>query len=84
MTAKFRHIIDELNALVTFKADKSLSDDDFIANVEAVNLLINLHDDLGLDRKGIRRKMANLYPEFSRSIYGKKNIQFAVPLIKTL
>lgn len=84
MTAKFKHIIEQLNALVTFKADKSMSDDDFIANIEAINLLINVHDDLGLDRKGIRRKMVNLYPEFSRRIYEKENIQLAIPLIKAL
>lgn len=84
MTVKFKQIIEQLNSLVTFKVDKTMTDDDFIANIEAVNLLINLHDDLGLDRKGIRRRMANLYPEFSRRIYGKKNIQLAVPLIKAL
>lgn len=85
MTAKFKQVIEQLKALVTtFKADKSMTDDDFITNVESINLLINLHDDLGMDRKGLRRRMANLYPEFSRRIYGKKNIQFAVPLIKAL
>ncbi|MCM1142956.1 MAG: hypothetical protein NC453_30700 [Muribaculum sp.] len=84
MTAKFKQIIEQLRALVIFKADKSMTDDDFIANIEAINLLINLHDDLGLDRKGIRKRMGNLYPEFSRRIYGKKNIQFAMPLIKAL
>lgn len=84
MTAKFKQIIDQLNAIVTFKADKSMTDEDFIANIEAVNLLINVYDDLGLNRKGLRRRMCNLYPEFSRRIYGKKNIQLAMPLIKAL
>lgn len=84
MTAKFRQIIDKLDALVTFKADKSMTDEDFIANIEAVNLLINVHDDLGLDRKRLRRSMCNLYPEFSRRIYGKNDIQFSIPLIKAL
>lgn len=84
MTSKFRYIIDELNSLATLKVGKSMSDEDFIVNIEAINLLINLHDDLGLDRKGIRRRMSNLYPEFSRRIYAKKNIQLAVPLIKAL
>ena len=84
MTVKFRQIIDELNAMVTFKADKSMTDDEFIANIEAVNLLINVHDDLSLDRKDLRKRMSNLYPEFSRRIYGKKDIQLAMPLIKAL
>lgn len=84
MTSKFRYIIDELNSLATLKVGKSMSDEDFIVNIEAINLLINLHDNLGLDRKGIRRRMSNLYPEFSRRIYAKKNIQLAVPLIKAL
>ncbi len=84
MTAKFRHIIDTLNALVAFKVDKSMSDDDFIANIDAINLLCNICDDLGLDRTGIRKKMDALFPQFSRRIYSKANIQFAMPLIKAL
>lgn len=84
MTAKFKHIIEQLEALVTFKAYKSMTDDDFIANIEAINLLINVHDDLGLDRSDLRRGMGNLYPEFSRRICCKKNIQLALPLIKSL
>lgn len=84
MTAKFRQIIEQLNALITLKVDKSMSDEDFIANIDAINLLCNLHDDLKLDRSEIRKKLSRLYPEFSRRIYGKKNIQFAMPLIKAL
>jgi len=84
MTANFQHIIDTLNAIVTFKVDKSMSDDDFIANIDAINLLCNLYDDLGLDRTGIRKKMDALYSQFSRRIYSKENIQFAMPLIKAL
>lgn len=64
MSAKFRQIIAQLYDLATFKADKSMTDDDFIANVEAFNLLINLHDDLGVDRSDLRRRMNNLYPVF--------------------
>ena len=84
MTKKFQEIIKRLEALTTFKADMSMTDDDFILNIEAINLLINVHDDLGLDSKGLRKRMAKLYPEFSRRIYGKKNIQYALPLIKAL
>ncbi len=84
MTAKFKQVIDSLNSLVTFEADKSMSDDDFIANVDAVNLLCNLYDDLGLDRTEIRKNMGKIYPQFSRRIYGKKDIQLAMPLIKAL
>ncbi len=84
MTAKFKQIIDSLYSLVTFEVDISMSDDDFIANVDAINLLCNLYDDLGLDRTDIRKDMDALYPEFSRRIYGKKNIQLAMPLIKAL
>ncbi|MCM1141511.1 MAG: hypothetical protein NC453_23315, partial [Muribaculum sp.] len=84
MTAKFKQIIDQLNAFITFKVDKSMSDEDFIANIDAINLLCNLHDDLKLDRSEIRKKMNCLYPELSHRIYSKKDIQFAVPLIKAL
>ncbi len=48
MTAKLKHIVEQLNAMVTFNVDKSMTDDDFIANVDAINLLCNLYDDLGL------------------------------------
>lgn len=84
MNAKFKQIIDRLNALATFKADKSMDDEDFIANIDAINLLCNLHDDLGLDCSGILGKISRLYPEFPRRIHGKKDIQLAVPLIKAL
>ncbi len=84
MTAKFKQIIDSLNSLVTYEIDKSMSDDDFIANVEAINVLCNLYDDLGLDRTDIRKNMDKIYPQFSRGIYGKKDIQLAMPLIKAL
>lgn len=84
MTAKFKQIVDKLNALVTFKDGNSMTDDDFIANVDAINLLYNLYDDLNLDRSDICRKMGDLYPEFARRIYGKENIQHAMPLIKAL
>ena len=84
MTVRFKQIVEQLNALVTFKADRSMSDDDFIANVEAINLLCNTYDDLGLDRKEIRRKMSALYPDFSRRINERQDIQFAIPLIMAL
>ncbi|MCM1139136.1 MAG: hypothetical protein NC453_11260 [Muribaculum sp.] len=84
MTAKFKQIIDQLNALITFKADKSISDEDFIANIDAINLLCNLHDDLRLDRSEIRRRMSRLYHELTRRIFGKKDLQFAMQLIKAL
>lgn len=84
MTAKFKQIIEHLNALITFKVDESMTDEDFIANIGAINLLCNLYDDLGLDRSRIRRKMSNLFPELTRRVYGKENIQHAMPLIKAL
>lgn len=74
MTAKFRHIIEQLNALISFEVDKSMSDEDFITNIEAVNQLCNLYDDLGLDNSWISKRKEDLYPEFSRRIYDKKNI----------
>ena len=61
--------------MVTFNVDKSMTDDDFIANVDAINLLCNLYDDLGLDRTEIRKNMDKLYPQFSRRIYGKGDIR---------
>ena len=84
MTAKLKYIVEQLNAMVTFNVDKSMTDDDFIANVDAINLLCNLYDDLGLDRTEIRKNMDKLYPQFSRRIYGKGDIQQSLPLIKAL
>ncbi len=84
MNAKLRDIFNTLNALVTFNVDRSMSDDDFIANIDAINLLCNIYDDLGLDRSEIRRDMDKLYPQFFRRVYGKTDIQLAMPLIKAL
>jgi len=84
MNAKFRDIFNTLNALVTFKVDKSMSDDDFIANIDAINLMCNIYDDLGLDCTEIRRDMDKLYSQFSRRVYEKIYIQLAMPLIKAL
>ena len=84
MTAKLKHIIEQLNAMVTFNVDKSMTDDDFIANVDAINLLCNLCDDLGLDRTEIRKNMDKIYPQLSRRVYGKGDIQQSLSLIKAL
>ncbi len=61
-----------------------MSDEDFIANIDAINLLCNLYVDLRLDRSAIRRRISNLFPELTRRVYGKENIQHAMPLIKAL
>ena len=79
MTAKLKYIVEQLNAMVTFNVDKSMTDDDFIANVDAINLLCNLYDDLNIDRTEVRRNMDKLYPQFSRRVYGKSNIQQSLP-----
>ncbi len=84
MTAKLKHIIEQLNAMVTFNVDKSMTDDDFIANVDAINLLCNLCDDLNIDRTEVRKNMDKLYPQFSRRVYGKGDIQQSLSLIKAL
>lgn len=84
MTAKLKHIIEQLNAMVTFNVDKSMTDDDFIANIDAINLLCNLYDDLNIDRTEIRKNMDKLYPQFSRRVYGKGDVQQSLPLIKAL
>lgn len=84
MTAKFRHITDQLKALVTFRNVKAMSDDDFIANIDAVNVLCSLYDDLGIDHRDIRHRMSGLYHELMRRINSKKEIQPAMPLIKAL
>ena len=84
MTAKFKQIIEQLNALITLKADKSMSDEDLIVNIDALNLLCNLYDELKLDCSAIRRRISRLIPELSRRISGKGNIQHDIPLIKAL
>ncbi len=77
-------ILNTLNGLVAGKVDRAVSDDDFIAGVDAFNLLCNLYDELGLDRSEIRRRMDGIYPEFLRRIRGRKDIQLSMPLIKAL
>lgn len=84
MTEKFRQIIETLKNLVNFNVDKSMSDADFIANIDAVNLLCDLYDNLKIDCSEIRQNMDKLYPHFSRRIKSKENIQLAMPLIKAL
>lgn len=83
----FRQIMQRLNAIVTSVTTVTsgpVSDDDFIAGIEAVNLLCNLCDDLGIDRTGIRRGLDSLYPELLRRISEKDDVQYAVPLIEAL
>lgn len=84
MRARLKDILEKINSLVTFKIEPTMADDDFIANIEAINLLCNVYDELGLDRTGLRDRMDELYPEFSRRICAKDNIQHALPLIKAL
>ncbi len=84
MTDKVRHIAEQLHGMVRLAVDPSMPDDDFIANIDAINLLCNLYDDLGMDRSAIRREMDKLYPDMQRRIYSKPNIQQAMPLIKSL
>ena len=84
MTAKLRQIIDQLNALVVYKADKSMTDDDFIAGVEAYMLLCSLHDDLNVDCSGLHCRRGRLFAEFIRRINSQSEIQHAIPLIRML
>lgn len=84
MTAKFRQIIDQLNALITFKADKAMSDEDFIAGIEAYMLLCSLNSDLNIECFGLRRRRGRLYSEFTRRINAQSEIQFAISLIRML
>lgn len=84
MTAAIRQIIAELNVLVRHKLDMSASDEDLIANIEAINLLCNLHDDLGLEQPQICKRLPHFYSQFVCRISGKENIQLAVPLIRGL
>lgn len=84
MTAKIKQIIETMRGLVNFDVDKSVYDEDFIAKVDGVDFLCDLHDDLGLDRSDIRREKDKLYPHFSRRIKAKENIQLSMPLIRLL
>jgi len=84
MNAKFKQLFDSLKSLISFKVDSSMSDDDFIAGIDAANLFCKLHDDFGISRTEIRGKMEQLYPEIVRRVYNKENIQQAIPMIKAL
>lgn len=81
---KMTGIIERLNRLVTFDGCESMTDEDFIADIDAANLLCCLHDDLGLDRTEIRSNMERLYPQLIRRIEAKQDIQYAMPLIRVL
>lgn len=84
MTAKFRQIIEQLNALITFKVDMSITDDDFIAGIEAYLLLCSLNSDLNIDCSGLRSRRGRIFSEFTRRISSHSEIQFAIPLIRIL
>lgn len=84
MNAKFKQIIEQLNSLVKFKADKSMTDDDFIAGIEAYLLLCSLNSDLNIDCPGLRSRRGRIFSEFTRRINFHGEIQFAIPLIKML
>lgn len=42
MTAKFKLLVDKLGASVTFKADKTMTYDDFISNIECITAPLEL------------------------------------------
>lgn len=84
MTAKFKHIIDQLNAIAVFKADKSMTDEDFIAGIEAYMLLCSLNVDLNIDCSGLYGRRGDLFSEFIRRINLHSDIQYAIPLIRVL
>ncbi|MCM1225177.1 MAG: hypothetical protein NC548_63070 [Lachnospiraceae bacterium] len=84
MTAKLRQIIDQLNTIVAYKADKSMTDDDFIAGIEAYMLLCSLNDDFNIDCSGLRSRRGRLFAEFIRRINPKSEIQHAISLIRML
>ena len=61
-----------------------MTDEEFIANVDAVNELINKLDDQGLGSDELRGRLADIYLEFPLRIYGKSNIQYTIPLLRSL
>lgn len=76
--------MDELADLVRCRAVETMTDDDFIAHVDAISLLSNLYDDLGHDPTELLEGMDSLYPQYSLRIKAKANIQLAMPLIRSL
>lgn len=77
MTAKLKHIIDQLDTIVMFKADKSMTDDDFIAGIEAYLLLCSLNADLNIDCSGLRSRRGRIFSEFIRRINLHSEVQLA-------
>ncbi len=84
MTAKLRDILNQISNLVETRSVKSISDDDFIARVEAICLMRNIYDVAGLDESPVIKKMKSIYPEFSKRINVVSEIHRSVPLIKAL
>lgn len=84
MTEKLQSIFKSIGTLAAYKDYRKMSDTDFIATVEAANLLCNLYDNLGIDRTEIRSEMDAMYFEFYKRIRAEKDIQQSIPLIKAL
>lgn len=77
-------MIETLKGRISLEIDPSMSDDEFIANVDDINQLCCIYDELEMDRSAVRERMTGLYPEFARRIGEKGNIQEGVELIKAL
>ncbi len=84
MNAKFRYIVDQLKSIITFESKSLMTDDDLIANIEAINLMYNLYDDLEIERSEIDCAMDSLYSLLIQRIEAKENIQLAMPLVRAL
>ncbi len=84
MTEKLKHLTDSISGLITFTPDHEMSDSDLTANIRAINLLVNICDELGTDRSALRSDMDVFFAEICRRINSTDNIQNVSHLIKCL
>lgn len=84
MTAKLKDILAKANNLASARGIDKVSDEDFIARVEAICLVRHIHWALSLEDNCLLSKMKKLYPQFLHRIDSKEEPEQARFLIKAL
>lgn len=84
MESSLHTIITQITDLVELRHVSSFSDEDFVADVRTINLLINLCDESGTDRVELRNRLGEMYPEFVRRLKASATIRQRVTLLRGL
>lgn len=76
--------VTQLYALPRTDRIAEMTDEAFVATVDAYNSLINQYDEAGKDRTLLREELGTLFDQYPRRINGKKDILEARTLILSL